>query len=170
MGEIEAIPTKYKGTQFRSRLEARWSIFFDELGIRWDYEPKSFNLGGLWYLPDFWLPEFKSWIEIKGVYPNSEEKLKAIRLQRSSGYPVFLFGSLPRITDERYGIGYLPVQHNYCTCCEYCWWTNCLRCGQILIFACLQTFGSCVCNRMPKESFSCDQTSSAFYAALNHRF
>lgn len=28
MGDIEAIPTKYKDTQFRSRLEARWSIFF----------------------------------------------------------------------------------------------------------------------------------------------
>jgi hypothetical protein len=47
--EIKAIPTLYKGIQFRSRLEARWAAFFDLLRWRWEYEP--FDLDG--WIPDF---------------------------------------------------------------------------------------------------------------------
>lgn len=49
-----AIETRYKGYRFRSRLEARWAVFFDALGIKWEYEPEGFELGGgVRYLPDF---------------------------------------------------------------------------------------------------------------------
>jgi len=53
---IKAIETSYKGYLFRSRLEARWAVFFDALGIVWEYEREGFELDGLRYLPDFWLP------------------------------------------------------------------------------------------------------------------
>lgn len=43
-------PTLYSGVNFRSRLEARWAIMFDLLGITWEYEP-AFPLAG--YIPDF---------------------------------------------------------------------------------------------------------------------
>jgi hypothetical protein len=33
---MKAIPTRYNGLQFRSRLEAKWAAFFDE--INWPYE------------------------------------------------------------------------------------------------------------------------------------
>jgi hypothetical protein len=46
---VNAIPTKYAGTQFRSRLEARWAAFFDLVGWSWEYEP--IDLDG--YIPDF---------------------------------------------------------------------------------------------------------------------
>lgn len=46
---IPAIPTTYGGTNFRSRLEARWAAAFDILGWRWTYEP----LDGSGYVPDF---------------------------------------------------------------------------------------------------------------------
>lgn len=64
---IKAIETRYKGYNFRSRLEARYAVFFDALGLKWVYEKEGFDLGeyGL-YLPDFWLPELKLWYEIKG--------------------------------------------------------------------------------------------------------
>ena len=32
---IKAIETSYKGYLFRSRLEARWAVFFDALGLVW---------------------------------------------------------------------------------------------------------------------------------------
>lgn len=49
-----AIETRYKGYRFRSRLEARWAVFFDTLGLTWEYEPEGFELsGGRRYLPDF---------------------------------------------------------------------------------------------------------------------
>lgn len=69
---MKAIQTRYKGYHFRSRLEARWAVFFDALGLQWEYEPEGFDLGdGMLYLPDFrvhypgedrrWL-----WFEVKG--------------------------------------------------------------------------------------------------------
>jgi hypothetical protein len=60
-----AIETSYGGCRFRSRLEARWAVFFDTLGIAWQYEPQGYVChtritrapDGLQfpYLPDFWL-------------------------------------------------------------------------------------------------------------------
>lgn len=44
-----AIPTEYRGTRFRSRLEARWACFFDNCGWPWEYEPIDLN----GYIPDF---------------------------------------------------------------------------------------------------------------------
>jgi hypothetical protein len=40
-----ALPTKYSGIVFRSRLEARWAVFFDTLGIEWEYEPQGYKIG-----------------------------------------------------------------------------------------------------------------------------
>ncbi len=49
-----AIPTEYKGYKFRSRLEARWAVFLDALGVKWEYESEGYYLGdGIYYLPDF---------------------------------------------------------------------------------------------------------------------
>ncbi|SRR6266702_2847710 len=51
---LRAIPTPYGGVKFRSRLEARWAMFFDRLHIPWEYEPQGFDIGdGEAYLPDF---------------------------------------------------------------------------------------------------------------------
>lgn len=49
MPKTNAIPTVYKGVQFRSRLEAKWACFFDLCGWEWAYEPV--DLPG--YIPDF---------------------------------------------------------------------------------------------------------------------
>lgn len=62
---IKAIETVYKGYKFRSRLEARWAVFFDALAIPWYYEYQGFDLGRYWYLPDFYLPKWKCYFEAK---------------------------------------------------------------------------------------------------------
>ena len=64
---IQAIPTRYGGLLFRSRLEARWALFFDRLHIPWEYEPQGFDIGdGQAYLPDFLLGMGKIvWAEVK---------------------------------------------------------------------------------------------------------
>lgn len=46
---MKGIPTVYAGVQFRSRLEATWAAFFDQVGWRWTYEP--YDLPG--WIPDF---------------------------------------------------------------------------------------------------------------------
>jgi len=43
-GSLRPLETKYRGCRFRSRLEARWAVFFDALGIKWWYEPEGFAL------------------------------------------------------------------------------------------------------------------------------
>jgi hypothetical protein len=64
--KIKAIETRYKGYRFRSRLEARWAVFFDALGIEWEYEFEGFVLpNGTSYLPDFYLPDLGIWVEVK---------------------------------------------------------------------------------------------------------
>lgn len=72
---IQAIETRYAGHRFRSRLEARWAVFFTALGIKWEYEPQGYlvgpDSGRTPYLPDFYLPREKLWVEVKG----SEEQL-----------------------------------------------------------------------------------------------
>lgn len=76
MSPVKSIQTRFAGCHFRSRLEARWAVTFDKLGFEWEYEPQGFtvgnrlNLEGLpdtWnYLPDFWLPQHRVWVEVKG--------------------------------------------------------------------------------------------------------
>lgn len=58
-----AIETIYQGYRFRSRLEARWAVYFDQLGHTWEYEPEGLHLDGVRYLPDFRVDG--DWWEIK---------------------------------------------------------------------------------------------------------
>jgi hypothetical protein len=89
---IKAIETKYKGYRFRSRLEARWAVHFDALNVEWRYEPEGFNLGeplGC-YLPDFYLPKFNTWCEVKPEIPDNKSveaaKLRAVaKSQKARG-------------------------------------------------------------------------------------
>lgn len=66
MAEIKPIQTKYNGYKFRSRLEARWAVFFDNAGIEYRYEVEGFKHKRDCYLPDFYLPKSKTWVEVKG--------------------------------------------------------------------------------------------------------
>ena len=82
---IKPIETRYKGYRFRSRTEARWAVFFDVLGVKWEYEPEGYHLGKAGeYLPDFWLPQIGCYWEIKPEigYTNNDdqERLRAFAL------------------------------------------------------------------------------------------
>ena len=80
---MKAIQTSYKGYRFRSRLEARWAIFFETLKIKFEYEPEGYDLGaGERYLPDFWLPDLHIFVEVKPEKPLRIENSKADRLAR----------------------------------------------------------------------------------------
>ena len=97
---MKAIETKYKGYRFRSRLEARWAVFFDELVVDWQYEPEGFELDdvGTRYLPDFLVTPFKDlpfWLEIKPSAPSAEEKRKAKILSVETKMRVFIFSGDP---------------------------------------------------------------------------
>lgn len=60
----KAWPTEYKGIVFRSRLEATWACFFDQMSWQWDYEP--IDLDG--WAPDFMLKKDKEiFVEVKPI-------------------------------------------------------------------------------------------------------
>lgn len=68
MTAIAPIETRYAGHRFRSRLEARWAVFFDNIGLKWEYEPQGYLVGEQRrpYLPDFYLTDLGWWVEVKG--------------------------------------------------------------------------------------------------------
>lgn len=102
---MKAIETYYNGYRFRSRLEARWAVFFDTLGIRYEYEPEGFILSdGTRYLPDFYLLDSKSWFEVKGEMDEaSAHKIDQFVREGSHmtiGYSNFEFNSMSYWGDE----------------------------------------------------------------------
>jgi hypothetical protein len=98
---IQSITTTYAGTKFRSRAEARWAIFFDAIGLNWQYEFDGFVVRAGAYLPDFWLPEIKMFFEVKGVEPTDEERAKCVQLAQASEYDMLLAIGNP---EERFQI------------------------------------------------------------------
>lgn len=92
---MRVLPVTYRGQRFRSRLEARWACFFDSIGVDWVYEREGFDLGGIYYLPDFWLIREKLWVEVKGEYPDSDALLKAFRLAQATGHDVMIVWGEP---------------------------------------------------------------------------
>jgi len=119
--EIRAIPTYYKGINFRSRLEARWAIIFDRLGIDWRYETEGYDIQidegyTIRYLPDFLLTGGSErcpkhlFVEVKGnMQADDALKIKAF----SEHYPIYVVGEIPKDLldicngiDTGYGVPY----------------------------------------------------------------
>lgn len=128
---IQAIETEYKGCRFRSRLEARWCVFFDTLGVPWEYEPQGFEVGPEFqrrrYLPDFYLPTLGTWAEVKGDPLSLDLKLigDAVHPKTGLGRPnpyyetsVLILGQIPEP-----GSAYLHwtvSQQGYAPCDRFC--------------------------------------------------
>lgn len=93
---ITPIQTKFDGRHFRSRTEARWAVFFKALSFPYEYEKEGFDLDGRWYLPDFWLPGFGRFLEVKGAEPTPQEILLCQRLSTASGKGVWLVSGQPQ--------------------------------------------------------------------------
>ena len=111
MGErIKAIETEYEGYKFRSRLEARWAVFFDACGVDWDYEPEGFDLpNGQKYLPDFLLhgaggrAPSDLYVEVKGTMTKDDADKIMCFCSPTGGLsgegienPILIVGDIPR--------------------------------------------------------------------------
>jgi len=167
-GVIQALPTMRNGWHFRSRLEARWALLMDALGVPWVYEPYTFdihygsqaltagtlNLPGVkarrcYYTPDFWLPGRGVWVEIKGAYPTVMEVTKARGLAQVTRAPVYIFyGSMGkpfvnRICSGVKAIGFLHTEGNGLEQLEPLAWVECPLCHALNIT--LRGQPSCSC-------------------------
>lgn len=114
---LKAIDTPYKNHLFRSRLEARYAVYFDALNVEWEYEKEGFDLGdGLYYLPDFYLPEFGIYAEIKPTKFNYKEHTKCKRLAVLSQKKVIELVGLPNVNPSTV---IEPYQNYVCSKCGF---------------------------------------------------
>lgn len=142
---IKAIETIYNGYRFRSRLEARWAVFFDEMRVKYRYETEGFDLGEINYLPDFYLPEQKLWLEVKPEKPSKRELNKAQLLKSRVDHDVtvgILHGEPWVIFDSDFPSSI--IETSYCLMLLDAWVDNsdnvnclfseCRRCGKFLYY------------------------------------
>ncbi|GAA1283524.1 hypothetical protein [Streptomyces javensis] len=153
---LQPADTRYASYRFRSRLEARWAVFFDALGIRWEYEPQSFELLPLTeavqqrlreeqfrdpqpedaiplgdFLPSFWLPAQAAWFQVAATQPTEAGWARFFRFCDLSDQRAFVaVGPLPDPrTVEEHGH---PQEdgfeiHTYGD--QHYAWTRCRWCG-----------------------------------------
>ncbi len=139
---ITPIETTYKGWRFRSRSEARWAVFMDSLGVRFLYEPEGFKLeSGVCYLPDFFLTETKTWLEIKNPAADpGPEKAKVHGLVALTQQRAVMFYGPPTPPDPgdeaTYGECYIPTGPGDAGWDSPYFWCECPLCGSIDIQFC----------------------------------
>lgn len=86
--EVQAQKDVYKGIEFRSKLESKTAQALDNIGIAWVYEPEGYKLtNGMWYRPDFWLPDARQFVECKGVM-SAKDSAKIVGLVEDRNVPV----------------------------------------------------------------------------------
>jgi len=92
-----SIATVYNGVRYRSKLEADWARAFDAAGIRHAYEPEGWAFGGdLCYLPDFYLPELRTIVEVKGILDaRSRQKLEALEREAHLNHVLLVLAEAP---------------------------------------------------------------------------
>lgn len=93
-------------------------MFFDTLGLDWEYEPEGFDLGaGVYYLPDFILhgvitryaqgdEKHDLYVEVKGQ-PNAIDAIKISRFEK----PIWVVGEIP---SANYIASCKKQRDNYC--------------------------------------------------------
>ena len=134
--EIKAKKTVYGGVTFRSREEARWAVFFDSLGIVYEYEPFWDEVGPDYltvnYLPDFYLKKQDIFIEVKPAHPTDIEKRKAAYWCKDVQEIVILFNLNPPTEKNDNGwLFYYPNISKIPIIMKNYWWGECSKCGHI---------------------------------------
>ena len=127
MRDIKPIETYYNGYRFRSRLEARWAVFFDKAGITYQYEPEGYSLAnGNYYLPDFYLPRFDLHVEVKRNTAEGVEEIKNKCMKAISwGGPIkqiLILSDVPEGRSVDGGIWHYPIIFFSGTRAIWGWW------------------------------------------------
>ena len=133
-----SIPIKqtiFDGHVFRSRTEARWAIFFNEMQLAYTYEPNCYEFPlsphsvllathpskTIKYIPDFFIPSLQVFIEIKPHVPNTIECIKAFLLAEQTSLPVFVCWDLKKMhTVAFFPDGRIELEYTFkqCTACN----------------------------------------------------
>lgn len=178
---LTPIETKYAGRLFRSRLEARWAVFYDAIRIPWVYKLEGFKFdNGVLYLPDFYLPSLDAYIEIKPARPTQREYDKCGWLAARTKGRVFCFwGMVGHQIGEGYPSGqtcedgaylFQPYDDGFMSDEGYAW-CRCTRCGKYGIE--WQGRSERVCRHGENDrgaNYECRSLTVAYDAANSKRF
>lgn len=123
--DIKPIETIYNGYRFRSRLEARWAVFFDEAGINYEYEVNGFENKdtGEKYLPDFYLPDYGWHVEVKAPRENAGKEIERANhfIDGKNITVLLLLGNIPKWHEIDFwfylALYYNPVRKD----CDFQW-------------------------------------------------
>ncbi len=99
----------YNGNFMRSSWEIAYAKYLDKLGIKWEYEQKSFPIKYIYkgkkkegtYRPDFYLTCSDVWIEVKGWW-RDDAKIKFNAFKRI--YPNYIIKVLRKNDLEKLGV------------------------------------------------------------------
>jgi len=110
-GAVVTVTASYSGVRFDSRLEAQWAAVFDQHRIVWQYHPELYWLGRVHYEPDFWLPESRTIVEVKGAF-TSRRDYKALTFCRQAAAcdVMIVFAESP--AGERFALGHPSPQES----------------------------------------------------------
>lgn len=118
MESIKPIETFYNGYRFRSRLEARWAVFFDSIGLKYVYEPEGFKAVSHYgetfcYLPDFYFPENGYYGEVKGQLSMIKNEAKKLAwCINNNATPIakgiIILGQIPYWNEDSYTVPLFP--------------------------------------------------------------
>lgn len=150
--QIKPIETIFRGYRMRSRLEARWAKFFQEIGIKWEYEKEGYESNNIKYLPDFWLPEQNTFLEIKGEMPSGKEIKKICMFKRGldnkkgkwNKFYVIIGNPYIHGIDDDYKKEYnfYYIQKDSLDKMEDYYFMKCLQCNRIIISHFYQGWGT----------------------------
>jgi hypothetical protein len=149
--------TLYREVLYRSRIEARWAVFYDTLGIKHKYEPMWAEVdsrrGYVNYKPDFEITvphdNYTYYVEIKDDSPTQEAITKACGWARDLGDVIIFFDLKPPKSDTEsawlFEWSDLDDQvHRHTNM----WWCECPKCGYLGI----QEFGELPCKCYPETN------------------
>jgi hypothetical protein len=149
--------TLYREVLYKSRIEAKWAIFFDTLGIKHQYEPFWANVdsrgGQINYKPDFeiFIPNDNHtyYAEIKISKPPEEAITKACGWAREYGDTIILFDlQPPKLTSESGWLFEWTEISDQVIKYTQIWWCECPKCGYLGI----QQYGIVPCRCYPDTS------------------
>jgi hypothetical protein len=117
---------EYRGEVLKSRTEVQWAFIYQQLGIRYQYEPQPpfVFIDGMQYTPDFYLPDFNCFVETKRDNLGMHALHKAINLSLHTGCLVYIFDGIQtsyeaqrnsesaiRVDQDR-----VDFKHRWCEC------------------------------------------------------
>ena len=109
---IQAIPTWSNGIKYRSRLEAKWSIWLTAMDLPYEYEREGYVVDGRPYLCDFWIPYeagepgWGFWMEVKpsDYYMSEADVALYDGMARETGHRVYVVTGNPRPREQRVSV------------------------------------------------------------------